>query len=278
MFSARRFAWPSFAIIEVALALAAAPCVAAETASAWNGDSRSAMRLIAGSTHGAVLRAGVEIKLAPGWKTYWRYPGDSGVPPQFDFSASENVKSADVAWPAPLRFTDAEGSTIGYKDNVILPLRIVPTDASRPVVLKLKLDYAICERLCIPVDAKAELTLPGASPEGDAALIASEKRVPRKIELGAKAPLAIASVKRDGGRIIAEVAAPADTAISLFAEGPTADWALPLPEPAEGAPAGLKRFTFALEGLPPGAKPEGATLTLTAVAGDAAIETTFRLD
>ena len=73
-----------------------------------------------------ILRAGVEIRLAPGWKTYWRYPGDSGVPPQFDFANSDNVKSVSVPWPAPQRFSDSDGNTIGYKDNVVFPLQREP--------------------------------------------------------------------------------------------------------------------------------------------------------
>ena len=64
----------------------------------------------------------------------------------------------------------------------------------------------------------------------------------------------------------------------LFAEGPTAQWALPLPEPVTGAPAGLQRFVFALDGLPPGEKPDGAILRITAVSGDRAVEVAFRLD
>jgi hypothetical protein len=70
----------------------------------------------------------------------------------------------------------------------------------------------------------------------------------------------------------------ADAPVVLFAEGPTAQWALPLPEPVAGAPAGLQRFVFELDGLPPGEKPEGANLRLTAVSGDRAIEVAFRLD
>ena len=66
--------------------------------------------------------------------------------------------------------------------------------------------------------------------------------------------------------------------VELFAEGPTADWALPVPSPVAGAPAGQQRFTFELDGLPPDAKPDGATLTLTAVAGGQAIEVPYRLD
>src|ERR1700755_232404 len=113
----------------------------ATDASAWDGDARSAVRLIAGDTKSAgdaPLRAGIEIKLAPGWKTYWRYPGDSGVPPRFDFAASQNVKTVTIEWPAPHRFSDDSGITIGYKGDVIFPLRIVPQDTSKPMRLRLK--------------------------------------------------------------------------------------------------------------------------------------------
>jgi hypothetical protein len=74
------------------------------------------------------------------------------------------------------------------------------------------------------------------------------------------------------------VAAPADASVDLFAEGPTPDWALPLPLPVAGAPNGLRRFSFELDGLPSGAKPEGAALRLTATVGERAAEAVFRLD
>src|SRR5690348_16523091 len=115
----------------------AAPAHAAD-ASSWIEDSHSAIRIVAGSnTQGAeTLRAGIEIKLQPGWKTYWRYPGDSGVPPRFDFAGSQNVKDVLVAWPAPHRFSDDSGITIGYKDDVIFPLHVVPQDPGKPVRLR----------------------------------------------------------------------------------------------------------------------------------------------
>src|SRR5258706_12990872 len=101
---------------------------AAADASSWDGDARSAMRLVAGSPLGAdgSLRAGVEIRLATGWKTYWRYPGDSGVPPVFDFSKSQNNKSVSFLWPAPHPFTGHGGAPIRYKGNVICPGQLRP--------------------------------------------------------------------------------------------------------------------------------------------------------
>ncbi len=79
-------------------------------------------------------------------------------------------------------------------------------------------------------------------------------------------------------RITVDVAALTGMTPLLFAEGPDAQWALPLPEAVPGAPAGLQRFTFELDGLPPGVSAAGATLRLTAVAGDQAVEALFRLD
>jgi DsbC/DsbD-like thiol-disulfide interchange protein len=260
---------------------------AAEDVSRWDGDARSAARLIAGAqaTGGgaALVRAGIEIRLKKGWHTYWRYPGDAGVPPQFDFKGSQNVKQVEVLWPAPERLPEAGGiSIIGYEHDVILPLRIVPQDRGKPVALRLKLDYAICEKLCVPVEAKAELALRSGPASQDAALTAAEGRVPKKLALGEGGTLAIRSVRREDGsvrpRVWVDVAAPAGIPVDLLAEGPTPQWALPLPTAVDGAPAGLRRFVFELDGAPPGIKYEGALLTLTAITPGDAIEVAIRLD
>jgi DsbC/DsbD-like thiol-disulfide interchange protein len=274
----------TISLAAITIGLAPMPQARADM-SAWHGDTRAAMRVVAGGTKVAdgasALRAGVEIRLAPGWKTYWRYPGDSGVPPHFDFDKSENLKSVKVAWPAPQRFTDADGSFIGYRDNVLFPLSIEPKDAGKPVVLRLTLDYAICEKVCIPVQARGELTIKGGA-NADSIIAKAEQAVPRAQPLGADAKLSVKAVHRDNGakpaRVLVDIAAPDGSPVAVFAEGPTADWALPVPDKVEGAPAGLQRFAFALDGLPPGANASGATLKVTAVAGPDAIETTFRLD
>ena len=267
------------------IAASPAPAFAAD-ASAWDNDIRSAARLIAASATGVgtdrVYRAGVEIRLQPGWKTYWRYPGDSGVPPTFDFSGSDNLKAVAVLYPAPKRFQDGGGTSIGYAGEVILPLRVTAQDAGKPVKLRMKLAYAVCEKLCVPAQASAELTLTGAPSAFDPPLAATEARVPKPSQVGDAGSLAVRSVRREEGpgkpRIVVDVAAPQGVPVDLFAEGPTQDWALPLPAPVSGAPAGVHRFAFELDGLPPGVKPQGVTLSLTGVAGNAAIQVSFRLD
>src|SRR5499426_2689871 len=177
---------------------------AGDDASRWDGDARSAVRLIAGAppagkntATATMIRAGVEVRLKPGWHTYWRYPGDAGVPPRFDFAGSQNVKSVDVLWPAPQPIPEHDLVTIGYTGDVILPLAVVPENSAKPVKLRLKLDYAVCEALCVPAEGQAELVLTAGPSSQDAALTAAEARVPKKTVLGEGATVAIKSVRRE---------------------------------------------------------------------------------
>jgi DsbC/DsbD-like thiol-disulfide interchange protein len=266
-----------------ALLLTTGAALAGDDVSSWDGDARSSARLIAGSQLKVdVLRAGVEVRLKSGWHTYWRYPGDAGVPPRFDFTGSQNVKDVQVLWPAPVRIDEAGGSAIGYVGEVIFPLRIVAQDVAKPVVLRLKVDYAICEKLCVPAEAKLELALNKRLASRDAALAVAEAQVPNRVALGEGDALAIRKVRRESGgardRVIVDVKGPAGDPLELFAEGPTSQWALPLPAKVEGAPPGLQRFAFELDGLPPGASDKGVLLTFTATTPDRAIEVATRLD
>jgi DsbC/DsbD-like thiol-disulfide interchange protein len=252
----------------------------ADDASPWSEDIRSAIRLIAGSNQGAApLRAGVEIKLQPGWKTYWRYPGDSGVPPRFDFSGSDNLKSAKVLYPAPHLFADESGNSLGYKDSVIFPVQVTPKLAGKPVMLALKLDYAVCEKLCVPAQGSAALTLDAGDSAQDATLRDAETRVPQKVS-AAQAGLTVRRVNNAAKPLVmVDLEAPAGTPADIFVEGPTPEWALPIPKPAPGAPDGHRQFGFELDGLPPGVDPKGQfDLTFTVVEGGRAIEVATHLD
>jgi len=252
----------------------------AADASSWDGDARSAVRLVAGSPNGAgsLLRAGVELRLAAGWKTYWRYPGDSGVPPVFDFSKSENVKSVAMLWPAPHRFTDDSGASIGYKGGVMLPLHVIPDNPDRPTTLRLVVNYAVCEKLCVPAKGEATLELIRASSRHDLQLAAAEAQTPKPARVGEATPFGIAAVRREPAspypRVVVEITAPAAAPLDLFVEGPTGDWALPLPEPVPDAPPGRRWFAFDLDGVPPGASAIGTPLRFTLVSGENAVEVT----
>src|SRR5713101_7309782 len=244
----------------------------AQDASPWQRDGHSAVRLLAGSRSGPVLMGGIAFQLQPGWKTYWRTPGDSGVPPRFDFSKSENIEAVTILWPAPTKF-GAGGHSLGYKNQIVLPLRIVAKNADKPVTLRAGINYAVCEKLCIPVEAIAELAFASVASTEDSALFAALDTVPKPASIGDPTPLTIRDVKRDGkSSVLVDVAAPDAREVSLFVEGPTPDWALPVPTLLEPSPPGVRRFSFELDGLPPGANPEGAALKLTLVGGDRAYE------
>ena len=252
----------------------------AQDASPCQQDAHSAARLLAGSRSGAVLLGGIAFQLKPGWHTYWRTPGDSGVPPRFDFSKSDNVEAVTVLWPAPTKFDDgAGGSSLGYHDQVVLPLRIVAKNADKPVTLRAEVDYAVCEKLCIPVQAQLELAFNSVASTEDSALFAALDAVPKPANIGDPNPLTIRDVKREGrSEVLVDVVSPDARPVSLFVEGPTPDWGLPVPKLLEHGPPGVKRFAFALEGVPPGVNPQGAALKLTLVGGDRAYEFNINLD
>jgi DsbC/DsbD-like thiol-disulfide interchange protein len=274
--------------MRAALSLAAAvfasslfPSLAlAQDASPWQRDGHSAVRLLAGSRSGAVLLGGIAFQLQPGWKTYWRTPGDSGVPPRFDFSKSENIEAVTVLWPAPAKFDDgAGGHSMGYHDQIVLPLRIVAKNADKPVTLRADINYAVCEKLCIPVEANPELAFTSVASTEDSALFAALDTVPKPANVGDPNPLTIRDVKREGkSSVVVDVATPDAKEVNLFVEGPTPDWALPVPTLLEHSPPGVKRFSFELDGLPPGANPEGAALKLTLVGGDRSYEFNINLE
>ena len=126
----------------------------------------------------------------------------------------------------------------------------------------------------------ARLDLAVAPSAQEATLAAAEAKVPKPARLGEAAPLAIRAVRREAGdphpRVIVDVDAPDAAPLDLFVEGPDANWALPLPEPV-AASSGMHRFTFEIDGLPPGASAAGARLRFTLTSGDQAIDVTAAL-
>ena len=161
------------------------PAAAEPFASEPSAGRLSSARLLAGSEEpdGARLAA-LEINLAPKAVTYWRTPGEAGVAPTLDFSASDNVASVETLFPAPQHIKEAGGVVAGYEAKAIFPLRVTPRDRKAPVKLDLKVDYAACDKICLPVRAHLTLQLaPGvASPHGDEIARVLAESVPKRLE------------------------------------------------------------------------------------------------
>lgn len=146
-------------------------------ASDWVRTDQSAARLVSAATAAGAspeLRAGLQIDLQPGWKTYWRSPGDAGFPVSVDWAGSTNLAAAEMAWPAPHRFSLFGLDTFGYETQVVFPITVRPEQVGQPVTLDAKVSYLVCSDICIPNDAEVRLELPAGTgaPTDHAQLIA----------------------------------------------------------------------------------------------------------
>jgi DsbC/DsbD-like thiol-disulfide interchange protein len=248
----------------------------AQEASPWADGHRSRVRLVAGSADGESRLAGIEIVLDHGFKTYWRNPGESGLPPVFDWSKSRNVAGVEVLWPVPSRFEDAAGVTYGYQGSVVFPVRVRPLKEHEPVGLALRLDYGVCKDICIPAQAELSLDLPRDTSGAHQLLVKRAlARVPTPKPLSAEGDLSVVSVepKHQGGeaKLLVVVRTPEGASPSLFVEGPE-NWFL-----ASGRMAAPGAFVVDVLERPRDAKGP-VTLRFTLAAGDKAVETTTRLD
>ncbi len=152
------------AAIAAGISVAAVAGAAEPGASDWARTEQSAVRLISATSASgtaAALRAGLEFELQPGWKTYWRSPGDAGFPVSVDWSGSANVAAATMSWPAPHRFSLFGLDTFGYEEHVVFPVEVRPAAVGEPVLLDVKVSYLVCADICIPYDAQLALALPG---------------------------------------------------------------------------------------------------------------------
>ncbi len=133
-----------------------------ELAGDWNTGVSVATRLE--SAQSAVgdgrVSAALHMTLEPGWKTYWRVPGDSGLAPIFDWSGSKNVQSIELLWPTPRAFDELGERFYGYKGDIRWPLRIIAQDPDQAVDLSLKLDFGVCSDVCIPTSIRSSLGIP----------------------------------------------------------------------------------------------------------------------
>jgi suppressor for copper-sensitivity B len=150
------------AIAALACWLAAAGGAVAQKngASPWVNLGQGQVRLIsAAAAVGGATELGVQVRLAPGWKTYWRAPGEAGIPPTFEWTGSDNLAQAEVRWPAPRRVDVGGIDSLIYQDEVVFPVTATAANSGRPLAVRLKLGLGICKDICIPAEADLALDL-----------------------------------------------------------------------------------------------------------------------
>ncbi|MBN8532939.1 MAG: hypothetical protein J0L51_02500 [Rhizobiales bacterium] len=175
---------PAFLALVLLLVSLAPSLAAGARASAWAEfrEVRVRLLMLEAAPGDTIIRGGIGIRLQPDYKTYWRSPGDSGVPPVADLSGSEGIAGFELLFPFPSRFDDgAGGHSWGYKRDIILPFT-ARREGNGPIRLKMKLDFAVCGTMCIPLTADLKLD-PGQLQSDDivASLQRAHERLPRVI-------------------------------------------------------------------------------------------------
>ncbi len=235
---------------------------------AAQGDVLTARLLPGWQTDRGTYMAALEFALAPGWKTYWRSPGEAGIPPTFDWSASDNLGAVALHWPRPVVFETLGMQSIGYHDLLVLPLEVTPAAPDRPVALRVTVDLGVCDDICIPaqVTVAADLTGPGAA---DGAIAAALADRPKVVEGGAVCDLAPAA---DGLTVTARVALPALAGPEVVVIDPQDPglWVSDSRSMREG-----DRLVATADILSPGGAPpkiDRARLTIAVIGRDGAVE------
>ncbi|MER9652366.1 hypothetical protein NKJ26_02470 [Mesorhizobium sp. M0152] len=206
---------------------------ASASSSGWYNSEGGKVRLVtSGKPDDAGRIQGVlDIALKPGWKTYWRDPGDAGVPPQLDISASTNIADARLSFPAPRRHDDGYGKWAGYDYPVSLPVVFTLSATKDPAVIDADIFLGICETICIPVQTRLSVD-PGSDPDNvdDAALVkASFAALPAP----ARSDFGINVLPGDHETLVVEASFPGDPAAADFFVAAERDYMFGAPSRSE---------------------------------------------
>ena len=253
-----------------------APATGRADAGAWSKAGPVEARLVSsvqGTGDLKTVPLGLELRLEPEWKTYWRSPGDAGFAPRLDWSGSANLARADIAYPAPQRFTVLGFETAGYHDEVLFPITAVPAEPGKPLDLSLNAEVLVCSTICVPQSFTLSLSIPtGPAAPGPSAndIARAQSQVPGD---GRASGLSITSVRAEGGALEVEVTAR-DPLVSpdLFVE---TDPPVSFPAPKRTFSDDDRRVRLRLDATdaPADLNLAGRSMTLTLVDGDRSMET-----
>jgi DsbC/DsbD-like thiol-disulfide interchange protein len=262
--------------LSAALSVAVLATPAYAVRSDWADLGEGQLRLLAERDGSGAIHGGVEIALEPGWHTYWRYPGVSGIPPRLDFADSENVRRVTVSYPVPERYDDGTGISLIYRDSVVFPFVVEAADPEKPVSLRLGALLGVCREICIPAEAEATVAIP-LKPEADpltrATLESAGTRIPGVPE---KDRFAVETAEISGGSLRVSLVLPGDGTPDLFVEPPEG-WFVAQPVLVSGG-EGHAIFDVPLGGgVPKGESAAGKTFRFLAVAGPRSFEQSVAL-
>ncbi len=263
---------PIRALVLGAIVALAAASPAGAASSDWHDSEGGKVRLVTAGAPDAQgrLHGALEIALKPGWKTYWRDPGDSGVPPQIDVSTSANVSAAALSYPAPQRHDDGYSRWAGYDRPVAFPVTFTVPSPGSPARIAARVLIGICETICIPVQAEFQVD-PARAPDdpADAAVV---DRAQAALPDAARPGFEASPLPGAPERLVVAATVPGDGASSdLFVAGEDGYlFGTPVRTEADG------RTVFTLPILQrPAAPPPGAGLAYTLTHGGAAVSGTL---
>lgn len=208
-------------------ALACATLVALPASAGGVGDLAQIEVLDGGMTPQGTYLGAIRMSLTDGWKTYWRAPGDAGIPPSFDWGKSRNVGELTITWPAPEVFEQGGLTTVGYTDQLILPVEITPKNAGKPVRLRGEMEFGICKDVCVPGNLRFDHTLDADAERNPTIAAALAQRPYSAREAGVKSATCRLSPTDDGIRVEAHIAMPSagGQEMTVFEPGNPQLWA-----------------------------------------------------
>lgn len=191
-----------------AAALAASLCLGAP-AFAQGVDNLVQLEVLdGGKTANGTYQGALRLTLEDGWKTYWRAPGDAGIPPQFDWNGSGNVADISITWPAPSVFDQNGLRSVGYEDQLVLPVEITPKNPAKPVRLRGEMDLGVCKDVCVPGQLDFDHTLDAEAGRNPAIAAALAQRPFSEREAGVANATCRLTPTADGMQIEAHITMP----------------------------------------------------------------------
>jgi len=249
-------------------ALCASAAAGQETPSGLQGAN-----LLAGWRTGTGTQmAALHLALADGWKTYWRAPGEAGIPPHFDWTGSQNIAGVAFHWPAPTVFDLNGFQTFGFSHDLVLPIEFTPVDPAQPIHVRARIDLGVCEEICVPVTIAFDETLPAGGLQ-DARIATALAAMPKPASgAGLSAVRCELEPIRDGLRLTARLSMPPLGADEVaIVEAGTGDIWVSSPETTRQGEA----LVSVVDLVPANAQPfalDRSTVVVTVLAGDRAVE------